>query len=124
MLGHLYCAEALVLMNKISEAVHHLDPDSINGISTIYSNDNNSKTTPPTVWEIKNVQMAKQITTYNLAVTLAIRGDFTKAKMLLQQLKNDERNVFVSMLDLYIELQLGNLDTVKEIIRQNNPQPV
>lgn len=124
MLGHLYCAEALVMMGKISEAIHHLDPESIKGISTLYSSNSNSKTVPPTVWEIKNVQMAKEITTYNLAVALAMRGDFTKAKLLLQELKQDKRNIFLTMMNLYLELQLGNLDKVRDIVRQNCPQHV
>ena len=33
LLGHLYCAEALVLLDKISEALEHLNPDNVKHIN-------------------------------------------------------------------------------------------
>lgn len=34
MLGNLYAAESLILMNKMSEAIEYLKPDNIQDIST------------------------------------------------------------------------------------------
>lgn len=35
MLAHLYAAEALVLMDKLSDAVEHLNPENVSDISLI-----------------------------------------------------------------------------------------
>jgi adenosyl cobinamide kinase/adenosyl cobinamide phosphate guanylyltransferase len=36
LLGHLYAAEALVLLDKISEAVEHLNPEHVKELSLIF----------------------------------------------------------------------------------------
>lgn len=39
MLGHLYAAEALVLMDKLTDAVDHLNPDLITDIGVDFPKD-------------------------------------------------------------------------------------
>lgn len=55
LLGHLYAAEALVLMDKLTEAIEHLNPDLVSDISIEFPKDetideedtcNNTKPTP------------------------------------------------------------------------------
>lgn len=36
MLGHLYAAEALVLLDKISEAIEHLNPEHVKELSLMF----------------------------------------------------------------------------------------
>jgi hypothetical protein len=36
MLGHLYAAEALILLDKISEAIEHLNPEHVKELSLMF----------------------------------------------------------------------------------------
>lgn len=43
LLGHLYAAESLVLLNRINEAIPHLHPDNVSKLSHISSEDESSQ---------------------------------------------------------------------------------
>ncbi|XP_067004724.1 CCR4-NOT transcription complex subunit 10 [Anabrus simplex] len=138
MLGHLYCAEALILMDKISDAIDHLNPEIVKDISVIYpGNDKDPEhdkgdiptepSKPLKAWYPNNIPTARAIMQYNLAVAFAIRGEMDKAGETLKQVwmskgPTCDVPIHVIMLALYIELQLGHADISRSIIKQHSPQ--
>ncbi|GLH02442.1 CCR4-NOT transcription complex subunit 10 [Gryllus bimaculatus] len=129
MLGHLYCAEALILMDKISDAVDHLNPDLISDLSMMCPSSDKEQekektdiapedVKPLRSWYPTSLHTAKSVMLYNLAVAFAIRGELDKAGETLKQVwanRNNVRDVpiHVIMLFLYIELQLVSDHFVK-----------
>ncbi|ESO98211.1 hypothetical protein LOTGIDRAFT_114420 [Lottia gigantea] len=92
-LGNLYMAEALVVLDRISDAVNHLQPDLIKSDINILPPEEKVEKTdkekdkeepadekgPLYQWNPKELSQAKGIMNYNLAAVYAIRGDFNKA---------------------------------------------
>ncbi|XP_063221594.1 CCR4-NOT transcription complex subunit 10 isoform X2 [Bacillus rossius redtenbacheri] len=119
MLGHMYAAEALILMDKISEAVEHLNPDNVQDLSLVppvsdvrEADHEGEERKPLRGWFPSSVPTARATMQYNLSVAFAIRGELDKAGETLKQVwisKNQmcDIPVHVIMLALYIELQLG-----------------
>lgn len=135
MLGNLYAAESLILMNKISEAIEYLKPENIVDVNTFspipdtLDKDKPEETfaTPVRNWYPNSLPTGKAVLQYNLAVAYAIRGELDKSGETLKQVwisKGPDCDVpiHVIMLALYIELQLGNADVSRSIIKQHCPQ--
>lgn len=136
MLGHLYCAEALVLMDKISDAIDHLNPENVTDLSLTHPTFDadterergdiaTDQVKPLRGWFPTSVSTAKAIMQYNLAVAFAIRGELDKAGETLKQVwmsKNPtcEVPIHVIMLVLYIELQLGHAEVARAMIKQHS----
>lgn len=115
-LAHLYAAEALVWLDKISEAIGHLNPEMISKEQSSTESVNNPKWYP---------NSAKAIILYNLAVTYTMKGENEKATETLKQIgaSSDSltaRQIF--MLAIYLQLQQGNVDVAKALIKQSLPQ--
>ncbi|KAI5710966.1 hypothetical protein M8J76_014148 [Diaphorina citri] len=117
-LGHLYSAEALVLLNKTSEAIDHLSAshlsDNFPGEGSLHLRK----------WLPTSLPSAKSVLQYNLATALTLRGELDKAADILKQVwlskgTSSEVPVQVISLALYIELALGHSDVAHNIVMQN-----
>ncbi|XP_012284437.1 CCR4-NOT transcription complex subunit 10 isoform X2 [Orussus abietinus] len=137
LLGHLYAAESLIFLNKISEAIEYLKPDNIQDLYTFIpipetldkdkdrTEDNTAK--PVRSWYPTSLHTGKAILRYNLAVAYAVRGELDKSSETLKQVwmsKGPDCDVpiHVIMLALYIELQLGHADISRSIVKQHCQQ--
>ncbi|XP_065065150.1 CCR4-NOT transcription complex subunit 10-like [Rhopilema esculentum] len=127
-LGHLYAAESLIKLDRISEAIAELSPEKITDISTsLESNPIDSKKEQKKELFPNNVQEARAVMYINLACACSLRNEFDKAKRMLQQLVNSRIPDFISthaiLLSAYIELQTGNIGTALEVIKRGEVLP-
>ncbi|XP_043784523.1 CCR4-NOT transcription complex subunit 10 [Apis laboriosa] len=137
MLGNLYAAESLILMDKISEAIEYLKPENIQDLNTsvlipeIQDKDKEKSdeviSKPIKMWYPTTVPTGIAVLRYNLAVAYAIRGELDKSGETLKQVwmskgPDCDIPIHVIMLALYIELQLGHVDISRSIIKQHCPQ--
>lgn len=136
LLGHLYAAECLVLLNKMTEAIDHLNPNNVKDFSfelppekkdvdSEAEEKDEVRTNPPINWFPRDIETVHIIMMYNLAVAKAIRGQFDQAHSLLQQICGNQRAlpegkypIHMVMLIIYIQLKLGHLDSAKTFIKQ------
>ncbi|XP_058808341.1 CCR4-NOT transcription complex subunit 10 isoform X2 [Phymastichus coffea] len=136
LLGNLYAAESLIFLDRISEAMEYLKPETLEDLNTYVPigevvgdkekiieeviEQKSSKVS----WYPPNIATAKSIFRYNLAVAYAIRGELDKSGEILKQVwtsKGPDCDVpiHVIMLALYIELQLGHIEIARSLIKQN-----
>ncbi|KAJ8962748.1 hypothetical protein NQ318_001146 [Aromia moschata] len=129
LLAHLYAAECLVLLDKISEAIEYLNPDHVKDISFQLpveeekSEESLIKTNPPPKWFPNTLSSAHAVMQYNIAVAKTIRGQLDQAATLLKQIWQQKSTMckvpaHIIMLVIYIELQLGHTDIARNLIRQ------
>lgn len=120
MLAHLYCAEALIMLDRVLDARKYLEPKFIKELK---EDDFIQRGTPD--WPISAVDGAHAILTYNLAVTFLLQGEYEVARSVLTQCQHHPlvaRHVKAAL--LYVELQAGNVDHCKMMIRLDTPQHV
>lgn len=118
MLGHLYCAESLIMLNKVPEAISYLDPKFL---SELRGEDFETRASPD--WNVNSLEAAQSIITYNLAVSLVMKGDAPEvAKSVLMSCTHPIVMNHVKMLKLYMELQAGNVENCRKMIRVDTPQ--
>ncbi|XP_063704353.1 CCR4-NOT transcription complex subunit 10 [Culicoides brevitarsis] len=113
-LGHLYAAEALIMMNKPAEACMYLEPKFIKDLK---GDDFETKN-----WGVKSLEAAQSILTYNLAATLAIQGELNLSNKIASACKHPIVFPRLKILKMYLELQSGNIDNCKHMIRLDTPQ--
>lgn len=102
-LGHLYCAEALIMMNRVTDACFFLEPKFIKSLK--------GKDFETRNWKINTLEAAQAVLTYNLSVTLAIQGDFKLSKKILMACKHPILANHFKLLDAYLDLQMGAVDS-------------
>jgi len=122
LLAHLYAAEALVLLDRLEEALQHLAPE-LAGDVTLHA----AEVAPSPVqqqWYPSSPLGARMCLQYNMAVVLTIRGELDRAWDLLRMMNPASPDVpaQVVQLALYLQLKHGNLDIVRSIIKQHSPQ--
>jgi CCR4-NOT transcription complex subunit 10 len=127
LLGNLYAAESCILQDKISEAIHYLDPANVaddigfgftvGGTGALGSSEIGSATTQTTVAESRTVLQ------YNLAVSFALREEWDKAASLVGQLYERSREVsmHVLLLNLYVSLRQGRTERARQLVRERCP---
>ncbi|XP_031345122.1 CCR4-NOT transcription complex subunit 10 isoform X1 [Photinus pyralis] len=129
LLGHLYAAEALVFLDKIADALEHLNPENVKDIalhfpvSEILDESDNVANNPPSKWFPTNLISARAVIHYNTAVCKTLRGQFDQADGLFKQIWKDCRSnskvpARLIMLVIYIELQLGHPDVARSLIKE------
>lgn len=138
-LGHLYAGEAMILLDRIADAVQQLNPLNIKEISFTFppleredkdrlnvdagsAHDLGNK-----VWFPSTAAVARMVMQYNLTVAYTVRGELDKASDTLKQLNNAKGSgtdipIQAMMLAMYIQMQFGHADVAKSMIRQNFPQ--
>jgi len=121
MLAHLYSAESLILQDKLSEAIKHLDPENIDDVNL--TNDSRGAVGTATGWSPLDVADGRAFIQYNLAVGFALREEWDKAASLAGQLynRNSDISVQVLLLNLYIALRQGKNDRARQIVRDRCP---
>ena len=119
MLGHLYAAESLILQDKISAAIKHLDPANICDVNVNFANDSRSSL----CWSPSDLSEARAYIQYNLAVGFALREEWEKAGSLVGPLynRNSEITVQVLLLNLYIALRQGDSERAVQLVRDRCP---
>lgn len=129
LLANLYAAEALVLLDKIPDALEHLNPENVTDISleSCIKGESSTKTNPPSKWFPTNLDSAHAVMQYNIAVCKTLRGQLDQAAALLKQIWQGRGPTckvpaLIIMLVLYIELQLGHADVARSLIKQYSLQ--
>ncbi|XP_018903609.2 CCR4-NOT transcription complex subunit 10-B isoform X2 [Bemisia tabaci] len=124
-LGHLYAAEALIILGQLPEAMDHLKLDYLNDLSLPSPPQKYEvPLKPPISWFPNNLTAAKNILQYNLAVALVIKGELEKSAEVLKSIwvtksEQSEIPVQVIALALYVELMLGHADIARAIVKQS-----
>jgi len=132
LLGHLYSAEALLLLNRSNEAMHALSPESIEAVKSVpchskkeVDEEGSCSPVPPSsdlsVEEVHNTIILNTVALY------CMRRDLNKAKRILIQhlstLNQDEVPPQATMLLVYIELRQGNCAGALCILKQQQNSP-
>ncbi|XP_013383566.1 CCR4-NOT transcription complex subunit 10 [Lingula anatina] len=135
-LGHMYMAEAQVALDKIADAVQHLDMESVTDVSLVSPEsklelaDKSEKEAGEGtdvkgslyLWSPKDVPRARGIMQYNVAVAHAVRGEFDKAMLNLMQstqVMGMPLPAQVFYLRLYLDLLEGRRKMAQGIIKEN-----
>lgn len=121
----MYFAEALVHTDYVVDAITYLVADDAMNVSTVPPVPSDAEISPPspTTWpQLEDAKTAKGLMTYNLAATLAIRGDYTKA---LSSLETAEKELGrrapaqISYLRLYLLLMDGRRQEAVDYVSKN-----
>ncbi|XP_038832440.1 CCR4-NOT transcription complex subunit 10 isoform X1 [Salvelinus fontinalis] len=139
-LGHLYAAEALISLDRISEAIGHLNPENITDVSMgVLSSEqdqgpdkgdlepveSSGKQTP--LCYPSTVSSARAIMLFNLGSAYCLRSEYEKARKCLHQaasmVNTKEIPPEAILLAVYLELQNGNTQLALQIIKRNQLLP-
>ena len=69
-----------------------------------------------------SLEAANAVFTYNLAASLAIFGDYELARTRIILCRHPVVAFHVKMLEMYLELQTGNVENCKKLIALDTPQ--
>lgn len=138
-LGHLYAAEALISLDRISDAITHLSPDNVSDVSmgVLTSEqdqgsdkgdelvESSGKQTP--LCYPSTVTAARAMMLFNLGSAYCLRSEYEKARKCLQQaasmVNTKEIPPEAILLGVYLELQNGNTQLALQIIKRNQLLP-
>lgn len=117
MLGHLYCAESLIMLDRCTEARAYLKAKFI---ADLKEDDFIQRASPD--WNIDSLSAAQSIVEYNYCVLLVLQGENNLAKALVSHCKHPIVLTHAKMLTIYIEMHAGNLENCRNMIRIDTPQ--
>ncbi|KAG7463340.1 CCR4-NOT transcription complex subunit 10 isoform X2 [Solea senegalensis] len=138
-LGHLYAAEALISMDRISDAIAHLNPENVSDVSVgVLSSEqdqgsdkgdepveSSGKQTP--LCYPSSVTSARAMMLFNLGSAYCLRSEYDKARKCLRQaasmVNSKEIPPEAILLGVYLELQNGNTELALQIIKRNQLLP-
>ncbi|XP_077382350.1 CCR4-NOT transcription complex subunit 10 isoform X3 [Festucalex cinctus] len=139
-LGHLYAAEALISLDRISDAIAHLNPEHVIDVSIGVltseqdpagsdkgdeSVESSGKQTP--LCYPSSVTSARAMMLFNLGSAYCLRSEYDKARKCLQQaasmVNTKEIPPEAILLGVYLELQNGNTQLALQIIKRNQLLP-
>ncbi|XP_036394731.1 CCR4-NOT transcription complex subunit 10 isoform X1 [Megalops cyprinoides] len=139
-LGHLYAAEALISLDRISDAIAHLNPENVTDVSLGVSSseldqgsdkgdlepvESSGKPTP--VCYPSTVSSARAMMLFNLGSAYCLRSEYEKARKCLHQaasmVQTKEIPPEAILLGVYLELQNGNTPLALQIIKRNQLLP-
>uniref|UniRef100_A0A8C3CLV7 CCR4-NOT transcription complex subunit 10 n=1 Tax=Cairina moschata TaxID=8855 RepID=A0A8C3CLV7_CAIMO len=141
-LGHLYAAEALISLDRISDAITHLNPENVTDVSLgissneqdqalnkgfkkIFSSIAAGKQTPQCY--PSSVTSARTMMLFNLGSAYCLRSEYDKARKCLHQAASlihpKEIPPEAILLAVYLELQNGNTQLALQIIKRNQLLP-
>ncbi|XP_061574144.1 CCR4-NOT transcription complex subunit 10-like isoform X3 [Cololabis saira] len=133
-LGHLYAAEALISLDRISDAIAHLNPENVSDVSVgVQSSDQDQGPDkgdePVEPWKKtpqcypSSVTAARAMMLFNLGSAYCLRSEYDKARKCLQQaasmVNTKEIPPEAILLGVYLELQNGNTQLALQIIKRN-----
>uniref|UniRef100_A0A8C4HWP9 CCR4-NOT transcription complex subunit 10 n=1 Tax=Dicentrarchus labrax TaxID=13489 RepID=A0A8C4HWP9_DICLA len=138
-LGHLYAAEALISLDRISDAIAHLNPENISdvsmGVLTSEQDQGSDKGDEPVESSGKQTPMcypssvtsARAMMLFNLGSAYCLRSEYDKARKCLHQaasmVNTKEIPPEAILLGVYLELQNGNTQLALQIIKRNQLLP-
>ncbi|XP_055083916.1 CCR4-NOT transcription complex subunit 10 isoform X3 [Periophthalmus magnuspinnatus] len=137
-LGHLYAAEALISLDRISDAISHLNPEHVidvsMGVCTSDQEQGSDKGDEPgESWKQtplcypSSVASARAMVLFNLGSAYCLRSEYEKARKCLHQaasmLNTKEIPPEAILLGVYLELQNGNTQLALQIIKRNQLLP-
>lgn len=117
MLARLYCAESLIMLDRINEARIHLEPKFI---ASLKEDDFIHRTSPD--WKINSLNAAQSVLKYNLCVLLVMTGELEAARTMLPLCKHPIVITKLKMLKMFIEMQSGNIENCRIMVRIDTPQ--
>ena len=126
-LANLYAGESLLLLDRVSEAVIHFNPILATEDPSQQQPISSEEIVPPPEFISSWYPNTARVTlTYNLALTLTLRGEYDRAIETLRQIISNVTNetivpIHVIMLAVYIQLQQGSIEGAKALIRQHLP---
>ncbi|XP_030637668.1 CCR4-NOT transcription complex subunit 10 [Chanos chanos] len=139
-LGHLYAAEALISLDRISDAITHLNPENVTDVSLGVSTsepdqgsekgdlepvESSGKQTP--LCYPSSVNSARAMMLFNLGSAYCLRSEYEKARKCLHQAASmvnpKEIPPEAILLAVYLELQNGNTQLALQIIKRNQLLP-
>ncbi|XP_041963303.1 CCR4-NOT transcription complex subunit 10 isoform X5 [Alosa sapidissima] len=139
-LGHLYAAEALISLDRISDAIAHLNPENVTDVSLGVSPseqdqgtdkgdlepvESSGKQTP--LCYPSTVTSARAMMLFNLGSAYCLRSEYEKARKCLHQaasmVNTKEIPPEAILLGVYLELQNGNTQLALQIIKRNQLLP-
>ncbi|TNN02093.1 hypothetical protein fugu_009580 [Takifugu bimaculatus] len=129
-LGHLYAAEALISLDRISDAIAHLNPENVSdvsmGVLTSEQDQGSDKGDEPV--ESIAVTSARAMMLFNLGSAYCLRSEYEKARKCLNQaatmVNTREIPPEAILLGVYLELQNGNTQLALQIIKRNQLLPM
>lgn len=138
-LGHLYASEALISMDRISDAISHLNPENVTdvslGVLTSEQDQGSDKGDEPVEPSGKqtplcypnSVSAARAMMLFNLGSAYCLRSEYEKARKCLHQAASmvnpKEIPPEAILLGVYLELQNGNTQLALQIIKRNQLLP-
>lgn len=117
MLAHLYCAESLIMLDRLHEAQAYLE---LKFIAELKEDDFIHRGSPD--WSINSLEGAQSILKYNLAVVLTMAGEYDLARTMIMTCKHPIVFTKLKMLKMYIEMKTGNFDNCRLMVRVDTPQ--
>ncbi|XP_068616109.1 CCR4-NOT transcription complex subunit 10-like isoform X2 [Brachionichthys hirsutus] len=138
-LGHLYAAEALISLDRISDAIAHLNPENVSDVSVgVLTNEQDQGSDkgdePVESWRHaltcypSSVTSARTMMLFNLGSAYCLRSEYDKARKCLHQaacmLSTKDVPPEAILLGVYLELQNGNTQLALQIIKRNQLLPV
>ncbi|XP_029308036.1 CCR4-NOT transcription complex subunit 10 isoform X2 [Cottoperca gobio] len=137
-LGHLYAAEALISLDRISDAIAHLNPENVSDVSMgVLSSEQDQGSDkgdePVESWKQtplcypSSVTSARAMMLFNLGSAYCLRSEYDKARKCLHQaasmVNTKEIPPEAILLGVYLELQNGNTQLALQIIKRNQLLP-
>ncbi|XP_053736660.1 CCR4-NOT transcription complex subunit 10 isoform X2 [Synchiropus splendidus] len=138
-LGHLYAAESLISLDRISDAIAHLNPENVTdvsmGVLNTEQDQGSEKGDEPVESSGKQTQLcypscvtsARAMMLFNLGSAYCLRSEYDKARKCLHQatsmVNTKEIPPEAILLGVYLELQNGNTQLALQIIKRNQLMP-
>lgn len=105
------------MLDRCNEARAHLEPKFI---ADLKEDDFIQWASPD--WNISSRSAAQAILEYNLCVLLVLQGENELARALLSRCKHPIVMNHLKMLKIFIEMQTGNIENCRMMIRIDTPQ--
>ncbi|XP_036217311.2 CCR4-NOT transcription complex subunit 10 isoform X2 [Bactrocera oleae] len=99
LLAHMYAGEALLMLDKLEEARPHFEPTFVTNLNAF---DFETKD-----WRVKSLDAAQNVVRYNLAVVMALQGDFELCRNILSSCTHPIVAAKVLSLKTYLDIRMG-----------------
>ena len=98
------------MLNRVTDACYILEPKFIKSLKGTGFETMN--------WRINSLESAQAILTYNLAVTLAIQGDYKLSKKILLACKHPAIFHHFRLLETYLDLQINGMEVCENLMKE------
>lgn len=116
MLGNLYSAEALIMLDRCDEAKAFLEPKFITNLK---DDDFIRRASPE--WDASSLNAAQAILEYNYIVLMVLQGEIDLAKVLVGRTKHPLLITHLKRLTIYLEMRAGNIERCRNLVGIDSP---